>query len=101
VVSKTFSKVDSLVVYREKYDIPEILGELNPKNGNIFLVGFLKTKWVNPSDRSLHIYAAILNVDERTLKFKLLKESVDVKGDYTDFPRTLKTLGWEEIFNSN
>lgn len=98
VVNKEFKPTDALIVRREKYDMPEVLGELNSKNGMIFLVGFLKTKDVNPSDRTVPVHAAMLMVDKRSLKFKLLKESSGIKGNYTDFPKTLKSLGWEEMF---
>jgi hypothetical protein len=98
IVNRQYNRMDSLVVYREKYDFPEVLGEINSLNGNIFLVGYLKTPWVDPSDPKATIYARLLTIDKNSLKFKILKETSDVKGDYTNFSKTLKNLGWEQTF---
>lgn len=101
IVTRQYRRMDSLIVYREKYDFPEVLGEINSLNGNIFLVGYLKTQWVEPSDPKATIHARLLTIDRNSLKFKILKETSDVKGDYTNFSKTLKNLGWEQTFISD
>jgi hypothetical protein len=98
IYSKAYQLMDALVVYREKYDFPEILGEVNTTNGNFLLTGYLKTESVNPSDTKVKAYASLLTVDSKSLKFKALKEAVAINGDYTNLSKILKNLNWESLF---
>lgn len=100
VLSKTFKVMDRLIAYRETYEFPDILGRINSKNGLIFLTGYLKTKVLDPSDPSRKVFGQILKVDKRSLKFELIKESSEMKGNYTNLSKSLKSLGWEELFNA-
>lgn len=91
IISRDYKPMDKLEILLNSCDAPEIMGLLNPSKGLLFLIGFLKSR--------SSIDASIVGVNKSTLKFVVLKKSENIKGDFSNYTKTIKNLGWENVFN--
>ena len=89
-INKKYRMIDQLVVYKERNDMQEIIGLFNSHTNTIFLIGFIKNQ--------SNIQSSLFTIDRSTLRFKLLKEVDNVKGDYRNLENTLNNLGWRDEF---
>jgi hypothetical protein len=90
LVDNTYQVRDTMVAYLgSDYDI-ETTGLFNPVKANVLIV--------NTNQTSVGIEAFVYHINEKTLKFEVIKENLDVNGTSDNLVDLVERLGWEGFF---
>lgn len=90
IVSNTYQVTDNLIAYQgSDYDFDR-MGLISPTTGNILLV--------NVNQKNGKTDAFIYQVNTKTLKFEVVRESLGVVGSTDNLLKLSERLGWESLF---
>ncbi|MEQ8683838.1 MAG: hypothetical protein RIE86_01035 [Imperialibacter sp.] len=90
IVSNAYQVTDNLIAYQgSDYDF-DTMGLISPTTGNILLV--------NVNQKNGKTDAFVYQVNTKTLKFEILKESLGVVGSTDNLLKLSERLGWESLF---
>jgi len=94
IIDNGFNVKDSIIVSKNNGFEFELSGLLNPKNGKVFLLYKSKGKDIQDTHKT-YMY----EVDEKSLKFKLVKEGNISRNIYTNnLISVIEKLEWDDFF---
>lgn len=90
IIDENYTVKENMIVYKGSDYESEITGLLNPRNGNIFLIGDI----MNIGKKQARLY----KIGSESKKFEQIKGENNLNGATDDLMELLKSLEWEESF---